>query len=83
MVNRHDSAFLTAEKSMMGHYSQQNFLNYSGNPLIRSPIGQKKLAVLTGDRINEGFFYKKMYGRFAWRPKNVVIITRWPGVPLY
>jgi len=35
------------------------------------------LAVLTGDRINEGFFfYKKMYGRFAGRPKQVAIITR-------
>ena len=33
-------------------------------------MGQKKLAVLTGDRINEGFFYKKMYGRFARRPKK-------------
>ena len=30
---------------------------YSGNPLIRSPMGQKNLAVLTGDRINGGFFF--------------------------
>ena len=29
---------------------------------------KKHLAVLTGDRNNEGFFYKKMYGRFARRP---------------
>ena len=29
------------------------FCFYSGTPLIRSPIGQKILAVLTGDRINE------------------------------
>ena len=29
------------------------------------------LAVLTGDRINEGFFYKKVCGRFAGRPKQV------------
>lgn len=29
-------------------------LIYSGTPLIRSPMGQKKLAVLTGDCINEG-----------------------------
>ena len=36
--------------------------NYSGTPLIRSPRGQKNLAVLMGDRINERFFfYKKMY----------------------
>ena len=33
--------------------------------------GPKKLAVSTGDRINEGFFfYKKMFGRFAWRLNN-------------
>ena len=28
---------------------------------MRTPMGPKKLAVLTGDRINEGLFYKKMY----------------------
>ena len=33
-------------------------------------MGQKHLGALTGDRINEGFFYKKMYGRFAERPKT-------------
>ena len=33
--------------------------------LLRSPMGQKNLAILTGDRINEGFFYKKMYGCFV------------------
>ena len=32
--------------------------------LTWSPMGQKNLAVLTGDRINKGFFYKKMYGPF-------------------
>ena len=46
-------------------------LHYSGTPLIRSPMGQMKLAVLTGERINEGFFlYKKMYSRFVRRPKS-------------
>ena len=30
-------------------------------------MGQEHLAVLTGDRINEFFFYKKMYDRFAPR----------------
>ena len=45
--------------------------HYTGTTLIRSPRGQKKLAVLSGDHINEGFFfYKKMYGRFAERPKK-------------
>ena len=35
------------------------------------------LAVLTGDRVNEGFFfYKKVCGRFAGRPKQVAVITR-------
>ena len=34
---------------------------------------QKKLAVLTGDLINEGFFYKKMYARFARRPQKVAV----------
>ena len=34
------------------------------------------LAALTGDRItcNEGYFYKKMHGRFA-RPKKVAVLT--------
>ena len=34
-------------------------------------MGQKHLAVLTGDHINEGsFFCKKMYGHFAERSKK-------------
>ena len=35
-------------------------------------MGQEHLAVSTGDRVNEGFFfYKKMYGRFApWEAKQ-------------
>ena len=54
---------------------------YSGTPLIQPPMGQKHLAVLTGDRISEVFFYKKMYGRFAERPKksgrnNEVVVRR-------
>ena len=42
------------------------------------------LAVLTGDRINEVFFfYKKMYGRFAGPKKSgrynkVTVLPRWP-----
>ena len=39
------------------------------------------LAVLTGDRINERFFHKKIYGRFAGRPKQVAVITRWRVLP--
>ena len=53
-------------------------------------MGQKNLAVLTGDRTNEVclfvcfFFFKKMYGRFARRPKQigrnneVTVLPRWP-----
>ena len=43
---------------------------YSGTPLVWSPMGQKNLAVLTGDHINESFFYKKMCGHFAMQPKK-------------
>ena len=30
-------------------------------------MGQEHLAVSTGERVDEGFFHKKMYGRFAPR----------------
>ena len=33
------------------------------------------MAVLTGDRNNESFFYKKMFGRSAG-PKKVTMIMR-------
>ena len=33
------------------------------------------LAVLTGDHINKGFFYQKMYTHFA-RPKKLAAIMR-------
>ena len=37
------------------------------------------LAVLTGDPINEGFFfYKKVYGRVSSGQNNVAAITWWP-----
>ena len=41
------------------------------------------LAVLTGDHINNGFFYKKMFGHFAGPKKSshdneVTILPRWP-----
>ena len=50
-----------------------DFPSYSGTPLIRSPMGPKKLPILTGGRINEGFFYKKMYGGFCQAGKK-----KWP-----
>ena len=37
-------------------------------------MGQKNLAVLTGDCFNEGSFYKKMYGCFASSAKKVVLM---------
>ena len=33
---------------------------YSGTPLIRSPMGQTNLAVLRGDRIDEGFLQENL-----------------------
>ena len=68
MANMHDSAFLTAEKSMMGHYKQQNF-KLQWNPVNTVPMGQKKLTVLTGDRINEGFLQENV-GTFCLAAKN-------------
>ena len=52
-------------------------------------MGQKNLAVLTGDRKYGQtrfffFLYKKMYGRFARRPKRsgrnneVTVLQSWP-----
>ena len=40
-------------------------IKYSGTLLIRSPIGKKKLAVLT-----RFFFYKKMTGSFCQMAKK-------------
>ena len=34
---------------------------YSGTPLIRSPMGQTNLAVLRGDRIDEGFLQENLW----------------------
>ena len=55
---------------------------YTGTPLIRSPMGQKRLAVLGVDRIDKVFF-------FFFLQKNVwsicrIDLTRWPydGFPL-
>ena len=62
MANMHDSAFLTAEKSMIGHYKQQNFkLKWNAVNTVTNAMGQKKLAVLTGDRINEGFLQENVW----------------------
>ena len=34
--------------------------------LLRSPMGQKNLAILTGDRINEDFFLQENVRPFCW-----------------
>ena len=53
-------------------------ISCSGTPLIRSPKGQKNLAVST--RV----FYKKMYGGFGQAAKKsghnnkVTVLLRWP-----
>ena len=41
------------------------FEMYSGTPLIQSPMGPKEIGP-----INEGFFYKKMYGGFCQAAKK-------------
>ena len=53
-------------------------LNYSGTPLIRSPMRQKNLAVLMGDRINEGFFTIKCMVGLPGGQKKVPLIARCP-----
>ena len=40
-------------------------------------MDQKKLAILTADRINKVSSNKKMYGCFAGWQKKVAVITRW------
>ena len=34
--------------------------------------------LLTGDRINQGFFYKKMYGRVSGGNNEMTVLPRWP-----
>ena len=53
-------------------------------------MGQTNLAVLTGDRINEGFFTRKFMATFpgsqkSGRNNEVSLLPRWPygGVSLY
>ena len=50
--------------------------------------GPKKLAVLRGDRISEGFFTRKClagWPKKSVRNNEVTVLPRWPwgGVPLY
>ena len=45
-------------------------------------FGVRPFVVLTGDRINEVFFYKKMYGHFSGQTSSlnneVTLLPRWP-----
>ena len=49
---------------------------YSGTPFIRSPVGQKHLAVFKGDRIKEFFFFTKNVWSICRAAKKVAVITR-------
>ena len=47
------------------------------NPVITVTNGPKKnMAILLGDCINKGLFYKKMYALSARQPKKVAVTTR-------
>ena len=47
-------------------------------------MGQNKLAVLTGDHVNEGFFLQENVWPFCWADKKsglnneVTVLPRWP-----
>ena len=43
------------------YYKNVQEWEYSDTPLIRSPTGQKNLALLTGGRINEGFLQENVW----------------------
>ena len=53
-----------------------HYRDHYGTLLIQSPMDRKKLAVFKGDRINEGFYMKEIYGLFARQPNKVAVITR-------
>ena len=57
---------------------------YSGTPLIRSPIGQKNLAVLTGF-LQENLWPFGQAAKKSGRNNEVIVLPRWPqvGVSLY
>ena len=56
-------------------------ITYTGTPLIQSPMGQIKFALLTGWPYQRGFFFSLQEN--VWRfltggQKQVAVITRWP-----
>ena len=51
-------------------------MKYSGTLLIRSLMGQKNLAVLTGDHINWGSFKRKCLAVLQSGQNKVAVITR-------
>ena len=49
------------------------FVIYSGTPLIRPPLGQKKNGRINGVAVlTTVFFYKKMYGGFCQAAKTII-----------
>ena len=59
--NRSNSSMCTANvyRILFILVCHQGISSYRGTPLIRSPIGQKTLALLTGARIKKDFFTTK------------------------
>ena len=59
--NRSNSSMCTANvyRILFILVCHQGICSYRGTPLIRSPIGQKKLSLLTGARIKKDFFTTK------------------------
>ena len=69
----------------------QNLYCNNGIPLIRPPMSKKKVSrVLTGDCINEGFFFTRkcmaVFCRAAkksGRNNEVTVLARWRGLILF
>ena len=72
--NRSNSSMCTANvyRFLFILVCHQGISSYRGTPLIRSLIGQKKLALLTGARIKEGFLQENV------RPFCQAANKKWP-----
>ena len=60
---------------MMTMYVSHAVFLYSGTPLILSPMAQKNMAILLGDRGNEGFLHENVW-LFCQAAKKVAVTTR-------
>ena len=77
MIDAEDLVFMIFGIIIISQVITKELIYYSGTLLIMVTYmyGAKKiLAILMGDQ--QEFFYKKMYGCFARRPKKVAVITR-------